>query len=213
MRIGRFSLWAVLLLLMIGAQGLQNAQAIIDQLARKAKTTRAYSYQWEFQRRDPKTGKLSEKQIYKLEFLQPHYRKLTIIQRDFFSNGAVLTYNPDKDSRVHARKGLIHRTYEPNDPEVADFFRTDLVWIAGDIQRLFKTGKVESVQTVNYRECECYRLAFATKDSLYRRVVLWLEKRDAMPIRIEYYDSKGLYSVREFTNYAFPTLKPDDFPI
>ncbi|OYT68333.1 MAG: hypothetical protein CFK48_11915, partial [Armatimonadetes bacterium CP1_7O] len=70
-------------------------QQLMQQFAQKVARTRAYSYTWEFQERDERTGKLGEKQIYKLEFLQPHYRKMTIIQRDLFSNGAVLIYNPD----------------------------------------------------------------------------------------------------------------------
>jgi hypothetical protein len=118
---------AITLLLGLGwAQSLPTPQAVLNRLSQKAKTTRAYAYQWDYFKRDPNTGKLGAKQVYKLEFLKPHYRKLTIIQRDLFSNGAVLTYNPDQDSKVHARKGIIHRTYAPDDPEVADFFRTDL---------------------------------------------------------------------------------------
>ncbi|GBC89857.1 MAG: outer membrane lipoprotein-sorting protein [Fimbriimonadales bacterium] len=203
---------AITLLLGLGwAQSLPTPQAVLNRLSQKAKTTRAYAYQWDYFKRDPNTGKLGAKQVYKLEFLKPHYRKLTIIQRDLFSNGAVLTYNPDQDSKVHARKGIIHRTYAPDDPEVADFFRTDLEWIANDLQRLFKGAKAEPVQRVKYNNRDCFRVAFAPKDATYTRVVLWLEVNDSMPIRIEYHDAKGLYSVREYTDYSFPNLKVDDF--
>jgi len=112
-------------------------QQLMQMFAQKVARTRAYRYTWEFQERDEKTGKLGAKQIYTLEFLQPHYRKMTIIQRDLFSNGAVLTYNPDIEKKVHARKGLIHRVYEPNDPEITRFFETDLGYILKDLQRLF----------------------------------------------------------------------------
>ncbi|OYT68419.1 MAG: hypothetical protein CFK48_11650, partial [Armatimonadetes bacterium CP1_7O] len=120
-------------------------QQLMQQFAQKVARTRAYSYTWEFQERDERSGKLGDKQIYKLEFLQPHYRKMTIIQRDLFSNGAVLIYNPDVEKKVHARKGLIRRVYELNDPEIARFFETDLGSILKDLQRLFRGAKAETV--------------------------------------------------------------------
>jgi len=109
-------------------------QQLMQQFAQKVARTRAYRYTWEFQERDEQTGKLGAKQIYMLEFLQPHYRKMTIVQRDAFSNGAVLIHNPDLDTKVHARKGFIRRVYERNDPEVARFFETDLGYILKDLQ-------------------------------------------------------------------------------
>lgn len=186
-------------------------QQLMQQFAQKVARTRAYSYTWEFQERDERTGKLGEKQIYKLEFLQPHYRKMTIIQRDLFSNGAVLIYNPDVEKKVHARKGLIRRVYEPNDPEIARFFETDLGSILKDLQRLFRGAKAEAVRRERVGQREGNTLRFAPLKDAVQRVSLTLEVRDLMPLRIEYADSKGTRSLRVFTEYAFPNLKPDDF--
>lgn len=186
-------------------------QQLMQQFAQKVARTRAYSYTWEFQERDEKTGKLGDKQIYKLEFLQPHYRKMTIIQRDLFSNGAVLIYNPDVEKKVHARKGLLRRVYEPNDPEIARFFETDLGSILKDLQRLFRGAKAEPVQRGQSGQREGYTLRFEPRNDPVQRVSLTLEVRDLMPLRIEYADSKGVRSLRVFTEYAFPNLKPDDF--
>lgn len=195
------------------AQTVPTAQQVVQSLLNRARTTQAYAYQWEYQERDNKTGKLGEKEIYKLEFLKPHYRKLTIIQRDFFSNGAVLTYNPDKDKKVHARKSLIHRTYEPNDPEIDGFFKTDLDYIAKDIQRLFKGSRTEPVKQGQFSGKPVWILTFYPANDEIKKVVLWLDARDAMPRRIEYHDAKGLRSVRVYTSYSFPKLTPDDFAI
>lgn len=186
-------------------------QQLMQQFAQKVARTRAYSYIWEFQERDPKTGKLSEKQIYQLEFLQPHYRKMTIIQRDLFSNGAVLIYNPDIDNRVHARKGLLRRVYEPNDPEIARFFETDLASILKDLERLFRGAKADPVKREKLGQREGYTLRFAPPKDAVQRVSLTLEARDLMPLRIEYADAQGTRSLRVFTEYAFPNLKPEDF--
>ncbi|MCX7925272.1 MAG: hypothetical protein N2554_05615 [Fimbriimonadales bacterium] len=186
-------------------------QQLMQQFAQKVARTRAYSYTWEFQERDEKTGKLGEKQIYKLEFLQPHYRKMTIIQRDLFSNGATLIYNPDVEKKVHARKGIIRRVYELNDPEIARFFETDLGHILKDLQRLFRGAKAEPVQREKIGQREGYTLRFAPVKDPVQRVSLTLERNDLMPLRIEYADSKGTRSLRVFTEYAFPNLKPDDF--
>ncbi len=193
------------------AQQTPTAPQVMQRLVQKANTTRSYAYQWEFQERDEKTGKLGDKQIYKLEFLKPHYRKMTIIQRDLFSNGAVLIYNPDVEKKVNARKGLIRRSYEINDPEIANFFKTDLEWIAQDLQRLFKGAKIEGVKQVKLGQHDCYQLIYAPKDDPVTRVVLWLDVKDSMPRRIEYADSKGIRSLRVYTEYSFPNLKPDDF--
>lgn len=186
-------------------------QQLMQQFAQKVARTRAYSYTWEFQERDEKSGKLGDKQIYKLEFLQPHYRKMTIIQRDLFSNGAVLIYNPDVEKKVHARKGLIRRVYELNDPEIARFFETDLGSILKDLQRLFRGAKAEAVKREKMGQREGYTLRFAPPKDAVQQVSLTLEVRDLMPLRIEYADSKGTRSLRVFTEYAFPNLKPDDF--
>jgi len=188
-------------------------QQLMQMFAQKVARTRAYRYTWEFQERDEKTGKLSAKQIYTLEFLQPHYRKMTIVQRDPFSNGAVLTYNPDIEKRVHARKGLIHRVYEPNDPEIARFFETDLGYILKDLRRLFRGAKAEPVQGVSQGQREAYQLGFAPPKDPVQRVVLALERRDLMPLRIEYADAKGTRSLRIYTEYSFPSLTPDDFKV
>ncbi len=197
--------------LMAFAQQVPTAQQLLQRLVQKANTTRSYAYQWEFQERDEKTGKLGSKQIYKLEFLKPHYRKMTIIQRDLFSNGAVLIYNPDVENKVNARKGLLRRSYDPNDPEIEGFFKTDLDWIAKDLQRLFQGAKVESVKQVKLGQHECFQLAYAPKGDPITRVVVWLDAKDSMPRRIEYHDAQGLRSLRVFTEYSFPNLKPDDF--
>jgi outer membrane lipoprotein-sorting protein len=186
-------------------------QQLMQQFAQKVARTRAYSYTWEFQERDEKSGKLGDKQIYKLEFLQPHYRKMTIIQRDLFSNGAVLIYNPDVEKKVHARKGLIRRVYELDDPEIARFFETDLGSILKDLQRLFRGAKAEAVKREKMGQREGYTLRFAPPKDAVQQVSLTLEVRDLMPLRIEYADSKGTRSLRVFTEYAFPNLKPDDF--
>ncbi len=186
-------------------------QQLMQQFAQKVARTRAYSYTWEFQERDEKTGKLGDKQIYKLEFLQPHYRKMTIIQRDLFSNGAVLIYNPDVEKKVHARKGLIRRVYEPNDPEIARFFETDLGHILKDLQRLFRGAKADPIQRAKQRQREVFTLSFAPQNDPVERVNFTIDARDLMPWRIEYADSKGTRSLRVFTEYAFPNLKPDDF--
>ncbi|MCS7301766.1 MAG: hypothetical protein NZ556_09475 [Fimbriimonadales bacterium] len=186
-------------------------QQLMQQFAQKVARTRAYSYTWEFQERDEKTGKLGEKQIYKLEFLQPHYRKMTIIQRDLFSNGATVIYNPDVDKKVHARKGIIRREYETNDPEIKRFFETDLGSILKDLQRLFRGAAAEPVKRERQGQREVYLLRFAPKSDPVQRVSLTLDARDLMPLRIEYADAKGTRSLRVFTEYAFPNLKPDDF--
>ncbi|MER3401848.1 MAG: hypothetical protein C4337_00735 [Armatimonadota bacterium] len=92
------------MLIVLWAQAEPTPQTVLNRLVQKARTTRAYAYHWELQQRDPRTNKLGEKQVYKLELLKPPYRKLTIIQRDPFSNGAVLIYNPDKDRKfMHAK--------------------------------------------------------------------------------------------------------------
>ncbi|OYT69151.1 MAG: hypothetical protein CFK49_12515 [Armatimonadetes bacterium JP3_11] len=186
-------------------------QQLMQQFAQKVARTRAYSYTWEFQERDERSGKLGDKQIYKLEFLQPHYRKMTIIQRDLFSNGAVLIYNPDVEKKVHARKGLIRRVYELNDPEIARFFETDLGSILKDLQRLFRGAKAETVKRERIGQRDGYTLRFAPRNDAVQQVSLTLEVRDLMPLRIEYADAKGIRSLRVFTEYAFPNLKPDDF--
>jgi hypothetical protein len=188
-------------------------QQLMQMFAQKVARTRAYRYTWEFQERDEKTGKLGAKQIYTLEFLQPHYRKMTIIQRDLFSNGAVLTYNPDIEKKVHARKGLIHRVYEPNDPEMARFFETDLGYILKDLQRLFRGAEAEPVKSALQGQREAYQLIFAPPKDPVQRVALALERRDLMPLRMEYADAKGTRSLRVYTEYSFPSLTPDDFKI
>jgi hypothetical protein len=188
-------------------------QQLMQQFAQKVARTRTYRYTWEFQERDEQTGKLGAKQIYMLEFLQPHYRKMTIVQRDAFSNGAVLIHNPDLDTKVHARKGFIRRVYERNDPEVARFFETDLGYILKDLQRLFRDAKAEPVKSVQHGQHNGYQLAFAPPKDLVQRVVLVLERTDLMPLRIEYADSKGTRSLRVYTDYAFPNLTKDDFTI
>ncbi len=186
-------------------------QQLMQQFAQKVSRTRAYSYTWEFQERDEKTGKLGDKQIYKLEFLQPHYRKMTIIQRDLFSNGAVLIYNPDVEKKVHARKGLIRRVYEPDDPEIKRFFETDLGHILKDLQRLFRRAKADPVKRAKQGQREVFTLSFAPQTDPVDRVNFTIDARDLMPWRIEYADSKGTRSLRVFTEYGFPNLKPDDF--
>lgn len=186
-------------------------QQLMQQFAQKVARTRAYRYTWEFQERDAKTGKLGDKQVYQLEFLQPHYRKMTIIQRDLFSNGAVLIYNPDVDPKVQARKGVIRREYEPNDPEIQRFFETDLGYIVKDLQRLFRGAKADAVRRAQHRQREVFTLRFAPANDPVQRVDCLLDVRDLMPWRIEYADSQGVRSLRVFTEYAFPTLKPDDF--
>jgi hypothetical protein len=188
-------------------------QQLMQQFAQKVARMRAYRYTWEFQERDEKTGKLSAKQIYTLEFLRPHYRKMTIIQRDLFSNGAVLTYNPDVEKKVHARKGLIHRVYEPNDPEIARFFETDLGYILKDLQRLFRGAKAEPVKSVQEGQRNGYQLVFAPPKDVVQRVVFVVERADLMPLRIEYADAKGTRSLRVYTDYSFPNLTPNDFKI
>ncbi len=207
-------LWTIGLLitaLTAWAQNPPTAQQVIQRLVQKANTTRAYAYQWEFQERDEKTGKLGDKQVYKLEFLKPHYRKMTIIQRDLFSNGAVLIYNPDVEDRVNARRGIIRRTYEKNDPEIARFFETDLDYIARDIQRLFRGAQAEPMKSVQVSGRNCWQVVFRPRGDAIQRVVLVMDAQDWMPRRIEYHDAKGLRSVRVFTEYSFPNLKPDDF--
>jgi outer membrane lipoprotein-sorting protein len=136
---------------------------------------------------------------------------MTIIQRDLFSNGAVLIYNPDVEKKVHARKGLIRRVYELDDPEIARFFETDLGSILKDLQRLFRGAKAEAVKREKMGQREGYTLRFAPPKDAVQQVSLTLEVRDLMPLRIEYADSKGTRSLRVFTEYAFPNLKPDDF--
>lgn len=186
-------------------------QQLMQQFAQRVARTRAYRYTWEFQERDAKTGKLGDKQVYQLEFLQPHYRKMTIIQRDLFSNGAVLIYNPDVDKKVHARKGVIRREYEPNDPEIQRFFETDLGYIVKDLQRLFRGAKADAVRRAQHRQREVFTLRFTPANDPVQRVDCLLDARDLMPWRIEYADSQGVRSLRVFTEYAFPTLKPDDY--
>lgn len=193
------------------AQNLPTAQQVMQRLAQKANTTRSYAYQWEFQERDEKTGKLGDKQVYKLEFLKPHYRKMTIIQRDLFSNGAVLIYNPDEDSKVNARRGIIRRSYEKNDPEIARFFETDLDHIVKDLQRLFRGSQAEPVKSTTVNGRNGWQVVFRPRGDAIQRVVLVVDAQDSMPLRIEYHDAKGLRSVRAFTEYSFPNLKPDDF--
>jgi outer membrane lipoprotein-sorting protein len=186
-------------------------QQLMQQFAQKVARTRAYSYTWEFQERDEKTSKLGDKQIYKLEFLQPHYRKMTIIQRDLFSNGAVVIYNPDVEKKVLARRGIIRREYETNDPEIKRFFETDLGFILKDLQRLFRGAKADTVKRAKQGQRDGFTLSFAPQNDPVQRVNFTLDARDLMPLRIEYADSKGTRSLRVFTEYAFPNLKPDDF--
>ncbi|GIV08311.1 MAG: hypothetical protein KatS3mg019_0402 [Fimbriimonadales bacterium] len=186
-------------------------QQLMQQFAQKVARTRAYSYTWEFQERDDKTGKLGDKQIYKLEFLQPHYRKMSIIQRDLFSNGATVIYNPDVDKKVLARRGIIRREYEVNDPEIKRFFETDLGYILRDLQRLFRGAKANAVKRAQQGQREVFTLRFAPQNDPVGQVNFTLDSRDLMPWRIEYADSKGTRSMRVFTEYAFPILKPDDF--
>lgn len=186
-------------------------QQLMQQFAQKVARTRSYSYTWEFQERDEKTGKLGDKQIYKLEFLQPHYRKMTIIQRDLFSNGATVIYNPDVDKKVLARRGIIRREYETNDPEIKRFFETDLGYILKDLQRLFRGAKADPVKRAKQAQREVFTLSFASQNDPVERVNFTVDARDMMPWRIEYADSKGTRSLRVFTEYAFPNLKPDDF--
>ncbi len=186
-------------------------QQLMQQFAQKVARTRSYSYTWEFQERDEKTGKLGDKQIYKLEFLQPYYRKMTIIQRDLFSNGATVIYNPDVDKKVLARRGIIRREYETNDPEIKRFFETDLGYILKDLQRLFRGAKADPVKRAKQAQREVFTLSFASQNDPVERVNFTVDARDMMPWRIEYADSKGTRSLRVFTEYAFPNLKPDDF--
>jgi outer membrane lipoprotein-sorting protein len=200
-------------LIVASAQKPPSAQQVVQSLLTRARTTQSYAYQWEYQERDASTGKLGAKEIYKLEFLKPHYRELTIIQRDFFSNGAVLTYNPDKDKKVHARKGIIHRTYEPNDSEIANFFKTDLDYIARDIQRLFKGSRAEPVGQGQMDGRAVWIVTFYPANDEIKKVVLWIDAQDAMPRRIEHHDAQGLRSLRVYTDYSFPKLKTDDFAI
>ncbi|BCW95488.1 MAG: hypothetical protein WHS44_05965 [Fimbriimonadales bacterium] len=188
-------------------------QQLMAQFAQKVARTRAYRYTWEFQEREERTGKLGAKQIYTLEFLQPHYRKMTIVQRDAFSNGAVLTYNPDAEKKVHARKGFIRRVYELNDPEIARFFETDLGYILKDLQRLFRGAKAEPVKSVQQGQRNGYQLIFAPRNDPVQRVAFTLERTDLMPLRIEYADAKGVRSLRLYTDYAFPNLTVEDFKI
>lgn len=186
---------------------------LMQQFAQKVARTRAYRYTWEFQERDDKTGKLGAKQIYTLEFLQPHYRKMTIVQRDAFSNGAVLTYNPDLEKRVHARKGIIRRVYALDDPEIARFFETDLGYLLKDLQRLFRGARAEPVKSVVQGQRNGYQLTYAPQKDPVQRVILTLERTDLMPLRIEYADAKGTRSLRIYTGYAFLNLTPNDFQI
>lgn len=186
---------------------------LMQQFAQKVARTRAYRYTWEFQERDDKTGKLGAKHIYTLEFLQPHYRKMTIVQRDAFSNGAVLIYNPDIEKKVHARKGFIRRVYELDAPEIARFFETDLGYILKDLQRLFRGAKAERVKSVVQGQRNGYQLAYAPQKDPVQRVILTLERTDLMPLRVEYADAKGTRSLRVYTDYTFPNLTPSDFQI
>lgn len=48
---------AITLLLGLGwAQSLPTPQAVLNRLSQKAKTTRAYAYQWDYFKRDPQHG-------------------------------------------------------------------------------------------------------------------------------------------------------------
>ncbi|OYT68712.1 MAG: hypothetical protein CFK48_10635, partial [Armatimonadetes bacterium CP1_7O] len=98
-----------------------------------------------------------------------------------------------------------------NDPEIARFFETDLGSILKDLQRLFRGAKAETVKRERIGQRDGYTLRFAPRNDAVQQVSLTLEVRDLMPLRIEYADAKGIRSLRVFTEYAFPNLKPDDF--
>lgn len=184
---------------------------VMAKLAAKSKATTSYSYEWDYIVRNEKNGKMEDKETYKLEFLKPHYRKMTIIQRDFFSNGAVMIYNPDEDSMVNARKGIIRRSYKTNDSEIDGFFRTDLGFITSELQDLFKGSKNQTMKVETFDGKSAYHLTFTPQGKKYTRVDLWLDKSTDMPLKIEYHDAKGLYSMRHFKSHTFKQYTKNDF--
>lgn len=197
------------------AQGTKPAaiapKDVMAKFIAKSKATASYSYQWDYIVRNEKSGKMEDKETYKLEFLKPHYRKMTIIQRDFFSNGAVMIYNPDEDKMVNARKGIIRRSYKTDDSEIDGFFRTDLGFISSELQDLFKGSKNQTVKQETLDGRKVYHLTFSPQGKKYTKVDLWLDAADSIPCKIEYHDAKGLYSRRHIKSYAFKQYTKNDF--
>jgi outer membrane lipoprotein-sorting protein len=208
---------ACLFVCMIGvlAQGTKPQtiapKEVMAKMVAKSKATASYSYQWDYRERDEKSGKMNDKETYKLEFLKPNYRKMTIVERDFFSNGAVLIYNPDEDSMVNARKGIIRRSYKTDDSEIDGYFRTDFGSITAELQDLFKGSKGQTVKQESLDGRQVWHLTFSPQGKKYTKVDIWLDTTDDMLRKIEFHDAKGLYSSRHFKSYAFKQYTKNDF--
>lgn len=210
MKIGWTALMMVCACLLAFGQKAPSAQEAMSKLAAKSKSINSMAWKWEYQKRDG--DKMGSKEVYELEFLKPNYRRMTIIQRDFFSNGAVLIYNSDEDSKVNARKGIIKRSYETGDSEIDGFFRSDLPTVVKELQEWFKGAKADPVKSEMQSGKATWLVSYKpVSGKPYTQVKVWLDAKDWMPRRIELYDAKGLYSLRLYISYNVKSFTKDHF--
>lgn len=202
-----------LLALGLAGQALAAAPAAGDMVKRlqaKAKGLKSYSIEWSYDGRNEKTGKVKPTEKYKLDFLVPNLRRMTVVQKDFASNGAVIIYNPAVDKLVVAKKFLLTRKFPVNDKEISGYFDTDLASIAAKVAGAFAGSTTATSKEVTFDGKKVIQVSFKPK-AKYTQVSLWIDAQDNMPRQVEFWDAKGLQDRRHFTAYSFASFKADEF--
>ncbi len=207
------ALLAGLLVLGWAGQTLAAAPAageMIKRMQTRAKGLKSYSIEWSYDGRNEKTGKVKPTEKYKLDFLVPDLRRMTVVQKDFASNGAVIIYNPAVDKMVVAKKFLLTRKFALNDKEIDGYFDTDLASITAKVSAAFAGSTAPTSKETTFDGKKVIQVSFKPK-AKYTQVNLWIDAKDNMPRQIEFWDAKGLQDRRHFTAYSFASFKPEEF--
>lgn len=209
----RFFPLTVLCLFLVGAgaKAAQTPVQVVNGLLNKAKATKSYTYEWTYDGVS-KDGKSHKGEKFKLDFLAPNFRRMTIVQRDAFSNGAVVIYNPTVNANeVVGKKFMIRKTYKKNDPQIDGYFDTDLLSIANKINLHFKGSKNAKVTATTLDGKKVTLLEFAPVGKPITQVKVWVDAKDMIARKVEFFTAKGLQDRRHFTSYAFTKFAATEF--
>lgn len=171
------------------------------------------SYSCNFSYNEDKNGKMQGGD-YKYLFMKPNFIRLEGIAGE--NKATIVVYNPSKDKeKVNVKKVVLPLTLKRTDKRLEDFFKSD--W-GSDIADLKKHGAGASItykksEKVSGRTADVIEISGKGKPE-FSKIVVWVDSQHKVPLKIERFKSKTLFSRREYSNVKVNApLSQDDFKI
>ena len=180
--------------LRVSAADAPNAKAIFDEAVKAADTNTAYKFIFEYEE-PAREDKKKEWRKCEFWFKTRDFMRLAVLDGD--DKGAKVAINAKRSKTSAYAKASYMPVALPiklDDERLSGFLKSDWKSDFGEISKITKGGVFTLDGSDKIKERDAYKIEVKTKDEKFDKVILFIDKKDKLILKYEYYIKGKLHS-------------------